>query len=54
MEKEAENLIIILACEGSANVRLIGYLTVVELTKNGESKNCCITPVSVKNTLLCG
>ncbi|MEM3547142.1 MAG: putative zinc-binding protein [Candidatus Bathyarchaeia archaeon] len=43
--KEAENLYIILACGGAANVGLIGYLAAVELTREGEARMCCITPV---------
>ena len=46
--KEAENLNIILACGGAANVGLIGYLAAVELTKEGKARMCCITPVGAK------
>jgi len=46
--KEAENLNIILACGGAANVGLIGYLAAVELTKEGKARMCCVTPVGVK------
>lgn len=46
--KEAENLNIILACGGAANVGLIGYLAAVELTKSGEARMCCVTPVGAK------
>ena len=46
--KEAENLNIILACGGAANVGLIGYLAAVELTKEGKARMCYITPVGAK------
>jgi len=46
--KEAENLNIILACGGAANVGLIGYLAAVELTKEGKARMCCVTPIGVK------
>jgi len=46
--KEAENLNIILACGGAANVGLIVYLAAVELTKEGKARMCCITPVGAK------
>jgi len=46
--KEAENLNIILACGGAANVGLIGYLAAVELTKEGKARMCCVTPAGVK------
>ena len=48
--KEAENLNIILVCGGAANVGLIGYLAAVELTKNGEARMCCITPIGAKTS----
>lgn len=43
--KEAENLNIILPCDGAANVGQIAHQVAVELTNEGIGRMCCITAV---------
>jgi len=44
--KEANNLDIILACDGASTVGQIGHEVAVKLTKNGEgARMCCITAI---------
>jgi uncharacterized metal-binding protein len=47
--KEAENLNIILACDGASNVGQVGHQAAVELTNNGEGRMCCITAVGANS-----
>jgi uncharacterized metal-binding protein len=45
--KEAENLDIILACDGAASVGQVGHQVAVELTNSKEAaRMCCITAVA--------
>jgi len=44
--KEAENLDIILACDGASSVGQIGHEVAVKLTKEvGDARMCCVTAV---------
>ncbi|MCR4408283.1 MAG: zinc-binding protein [Anaerolineae bacterium] len=48
--KEAENLDIILACDGAASVGQVGHAVAVELTNSNESaRMCCITAVAAES-----
>jgi uncharacterized metal-binding protein len=48
--KEAENLDIILACDGAASVGQVGHAVAVELTNTAESaRMCCITAVAAES-----
>jgi uncharacterized metal-binding protein len=48
--KEAENLHIILACDGAASVGQVGHQVAVELTNsNREARMCCITAVAAES-----
>lgn len=48
--KEAENLDIILACDGAASVGQVGHAVAVELTNsNGAARMCCITAVAAES-----
>ena len=48
--KEAENLHIILACDGAARVGQVGHQVAVELTNsNREARMCCITAVAAES-----
>ncbi|MGQ9648433.1 MAG: putative zinc-binding protein [Thermodesulfobacteriota bacterium] len=48
--KEAENLDIILACDGAASVGQIGHAVAVELTNSHEAaRMCCITAVAAES-----
>ena len=48
--KEAENLNIILACDGAASVGQIGHEVAVELTNGQErARMCCITAVAAES-----
>jgi uncharacterized metal-binding protein len=48
--KEAENLDIILACDGAASVGQVGHAVAVELTNTVESaRMCCITAVAAES-----
>jgi len=48
--KEAENLDIILACDGAASVGQVGHAVAVELTNSKEAaRMCCITAVAAES-----
>jgi len=48
--KEAENLDIILACDGAASVGQVGHQVAVELTNSKEAaRMCCITAVAAES-----
>jgi uncharacterized metal-binding protein len=48
--KEAENLNIILACDGAASVGQVGHQVAVELTNSKEAaRMCCITAVAAES-----
>lgn len=48
--KEAENLDIILACDGAASVGQVGHQVAVELTNtNKAARMCCITAVAAES-----
>jgi len=48
--KEAENLDIILACDGAASVGQIGHQVAVELTNSNEgARMCCITAIAAES-----
>lgn len=48
--KEAENLDIILACNGAASVGQVGHAVAVELTNSKEAaRMCCITAVAAES-----
>jgi uncharacterized metal-binding protein len=48
--KEAENLAIILACDGAASVGQVGHQVAVELTNSHETaRMCCITAVAAES-----
>ena len=48
--KEAENLDIILACDGAASVGQVGHQVAVELTNSNEAaRMCCITAVAAES-----
>ncbi len=48
--KEAENLAIILACDGAASVGQVGHAVAVELTNSyEEARMCCITAVAAES-----
>jgi len=48
--KEAENLDIILACDGAASVGQVGHQVAVELTNsNKAARMCCITAVATES-----
>ena len=48
--KEAENLDIILACDGAASVGQVGHAVAVELTNSHEAaRMCCITAVAAES-----
>lgn len=48
--KEAENLDIILACDGAASVGQVGHQVAVELTNSHEAaRMCCITAVAAES-----
>jgi len=48
--KEAENLNVILACDGAASVGQIGHQVAVELTNTHErARMCCITAVAAES-----
>lgn len=48
--KEAENLDIILACDGAASVGQVGHAVAVELTNSNEAaRMCCITAVAAES-----
>jgi len=48
--KEAENLNIILTCDGAASVGQVGHQVAVELTKSNEgARMCCLTAVAAES-----
>ena len=48
--KEAENLDIILACDGAASVGQVGHQVAVELTNSNEgARMCCITAIAAES-----
>ena len=48
--KEAENLDIIVACDGASSVGQVGHMVAVKLTKEVESaRMCCITAVAANS-----
>jgi uncharacterized metal-binding protein len=48
--KEAENLDIILACDGAASVGQVGHQVAVELTNSKEAaRMCCITAIAAES-----
>ncbi len=48
--KEAENLAIILACDGAASVGQVGHEVAVRLTNaNASARMCCITAVAAES-----
>ncbi|HEK86089.1 MAG: putative zinc-binding protein [Candidatus Saccharicenans sp.] len=48
--KEAENLNIILACDGAASVGQVGHQVAVELTNNHEdARMCCLSAVAAES-----
>lgn len=48
--KEADNLAIILACDGAASVGQIGHQVAVDLTNaHEEARMCCITAVAAES-----
>jgi len=48
--KEAENLDIILACDGAASVGQVGHQVAVELTNRHEkARMCCITAIAAES-----
>lgn len=50
--KEAENLSIILTCDGAASVGQVGHEVAVRLTKEKEgARMCCVTAVGAGSTI---
>ncbi len=53
--KEAENLDIIMACDGAASVGQVGHAVAVELTNRGSgARMCCITAVAADSKVHVG
>jgi len=53
--KEAENLDIIMACDGAASVGQVGHAVAVELTNRGSgARMCCITAVAADSKVHTG
>jgi len=50
--KEAENLDIILACDGAASVGQVGHAVAVELTNSREAaRMCCVTAIAAESKM---
>ena len=47
--KEAENLNIILPCDGASNVGQVAHQAAVELTDSGVGRMCCVTAVGAES-----
>ena len=53
--KEAENLDIIMACDGAASVGQVGHAVAVDLTNRGSgARMCCITAVAADSKVHVG